>query len=352
MALSVQIQKKAGDFQLDVDFTAGTGEALALLGASGCGKSMTLKCIAGVERPDRGRIVLDGEVLYDSERGVCVTPQRRRIGYLFQNYALIPHMTAAQNIAAGARHMEASQRKERVAQLVSQLGLEGKERLRPFQLSGGQQQRVALARILASEPRAMLLDEPFSALDTYLKWRLELEMRDILNLFQGPVVWVSHDQGEVYRNCARVCVLDQGKSSPAAGVRELMANPVTVSAARISGCKNYVPVRPGPGLGTVEIPLWGLTLEAAAPWREGVSVLGIHARHVQPAGKDARNAFFCETVQVAEDVSAMLAALRPKGAEPDAPLLRMELDKDVWAAMPDHKGFWVSVEPENLLLLE
>lgn len=352
MALTVRIQKELGDFLLDVDFAAGAGETLALLGASGCGKSMTLKCIAGIERPDKGRIVLDGEVLFDSAADVNLPPQRRRIGYLFQNYALFPHMTAAQNIAAGARHLIKSQRKDRTARLVSLFGLEGTEHLYPVQLSGGQQQRVALARILASEPRALLLDEPFSALDSYLKWRLEMEIQDILSLFSGPVLWVSHDQGEVFRNCASVCVLDEGRSSPPAGVRELMANPGTVSAARISGCKNYVPVRLVALPGMVEVPAWGLTLEAAAPWRKGVSVLGIRAGHVHPAGRGERNAFLCETVHVSEDISYMFVTLRPMDAAADAPPLLMELGREAWAALPDKARFWVAVEPENLLLLE
>ncbi len=350
MALTVQIRKRAGNFCLEADFTAQAGEPLALLGASGCGKSMTLQCAAGILRPDWGQVALDGQTLFHSGRGVNCPPQKRRVGYLFQNYALFPHMTAAENIAAGARHLDKSRRREQTARLVKRLGLEGLENLRPLQLSGGQQQRVALARMLASEPRALLLDEPFSALDSYLKWRLEQELREILNQFPGPVVWVSHDWGEVCRNCAKVCVLDGGKSAPAVGVRELLANPVTVSAARISGCKNFAPARPGASPGTVEVPGWGLTL--AAPWREGADTLGIRSQHLRPSGPGAVNAFFCQVLWTVEDEPALLAALRPQGAAADAPPLQMELARDVWAALPDRKGLWVSVDPENLLLLE
>ncbi len=352
MALTVQIEKRLGDFLLDVDFSAQTGELLALLGASGCGKSVTLKCVAGIERPDRGCIELDGQVLFDSERRIDLPPQKRRIGYLFQQYALFPNMTVAQNISAGARHLEKTARRPRTAELTAMLRLEGLEGLRPHQLSGGQQQRTALARILASEPRAILLDEPLAALDSYLKWQLELELQDVLGNFDGPVVWVSHDRGEVYRNCRQVCVLNEGRSAPVTGIRELMADPVTVSAARLSGCKNYVGVRQGAQPGTVWVPEWGLSLRTAVPWREDAAVLGVRANHVRPALPGGVNAFPCQVVRVTEDVFAMLVMLRPEGALPSAPLLRMELGKDLWAAQKDQKTVTVSIGPEHLMLLQ
>lgn len=352
MALTVRIQKRYGDFFLDVGFTAGSGEALALLGASGCGKSVTLRCIAGIDRPDRGRIELDGRVLFDSEAGVDLPPQKRRIGLLFQQYALFPNMTVERNIAVCLRHLEKSERKQRAAELLSMFHLEGLEGLYPRQLSGGQRQRTALARILAAKPQAILLDEPFSALDSFLKWQLELELQEVLERFSGPVLWVSHDRGEVYRNCRRVCVLEGGKSSPAEDMGALMANPGTVSAARLSGCKNYVPVRPGAGPRLVEIPDWGVALRTAAPWREGITTLGIRANHVHPAKPGEANAFPCRTVRVTEDVFKMLVTLRPEGAGPSAPLLRMELPKDAWAALENKEQIPAAVCPEDLMLLE
>lgn len=351
MELTVQIQKRYGDFRLDVDFTAGSGERLALLGASGCGKSVTLQCIAGIRRPDRGRILLDGRVLFDSGARVDLPPQRRRVGYLFQQYALFPNMTVEQNITACLGHLERSRRRERVRELTALLRLEGLEGHRPRQLSGGQQQRTALARILAAEPEVILLDEPFAALDSCLRWQLELELCRVLDRFPGPVVWVSHDRGEVYRGCARVCVLEGGRSAPVTGMRELMSAPGTVSAARISGCRNYAPVLPGPRPGLVSVPCWGLTLRAAAPWRPGVTTLGIRAGHLRPAEPGAENAFPCQVLGTTEDVSAMLAALRPAGAAGDAPVLYMELPKELWAQLPDWEHLTVSVRPENLLLL-
>ena len=156
---------------------------------------MTLKCIAGIEKPDRGTITLDGRVLFDSEKHINLTPQQRRVGYPFQQYALFPNMTAAQNILCGIRTGSRAEKKEKLAALLRTFRLEGLEKKLPAQLSGGQQQRVSLARILASEPQAILLDEPFSALDSYLKWELELELGELLGAFDGPILWVSHELG-------------------------------------------------------------------------------------------------------------------------------------------------------------
>ena len=350
MALTARIEKRFGAFQLAVDLMAETGQPLALLGASGCGKSVTLKCIAGIERPDRGRIELDGRVLFDSEAGIDLPPQRRRVGFLFQSYALFPHMTVERNVAVCLGRMDKRRRRERTAELLALLHLEDQAALYPRQLSGGQRQRAALARILAAEPGVLLLDEPFSALDSFLKWQLEQELREVLERFPGPAVWVSHDRGEVYRNCSRVCVLEDGKSAPAASMAELMANPGTVAAARLSGCKNFAPVRPGPAPGRGAVPAWGLVLRA--PWREGAAALGLRADRVRPEEAGAVNAFPCQVVRVTEDVSSVFAALRPEAASPGAPPLWMELAKDAWAALPDRERLWAAVRPEDLMLLK
>ena len=190
MSLSVDIEKKLGAFHLRSQFEA-PDETMALLGASGCGKSMTLKCIAGIVTPDRGRIVLGGRVLFDSEKKINLPPQQRRVGYLFQQYALFPNMSVEQNILCGIRSGDKAEKRRVLAGKIRMFRLEGLEKKHPAQLSGGQQQRVALARILCSEPEAILLDEPFSALDSYLKWNLEIELADLLATFNGPILWVS-----------------------------------------------------------------------------------------------------------------------------------------------------------------
>lgn len=350
MALTVQVEKRLGNFSLRADFSAGGGEPLALLGASGSGKSVTLKCIAGLCRPDRGRIVLNGRVLFDSEAGIDLPPQERRTGFLFQHYALFPNMTVEKNIAACLSRLEKSRRARRTAELLALLHLEHAGRLYPRQLSGGEQQRAALARILAAEPEAILLDEPFSALDSFLKWQVERELREVLDRFPGPVLWVSHDRGEVCRNCRRLCVLTEGVSSAVAGVAEWMTNPVTVSAARLAGCRNFLPVRPGPGPGLLEVPDWGLTFRSAVPWREGVTALGIRGSCLHPAGPGEENVFSCRLLRVIEDAFSVELTLCP--LEREGPPLLAELSKEVWSQLSGRERLSLAVSPEDLMLLE
>src|SRR6202022_692601 len=175
MSLEVAIEKQVYEFRLAVEFAA-DGAPVGLLGPSGSGKTMTLRAIAGLETPDRGRIVLDGRVLFDSAHGINVPARERRIGLLFQNYALFPHLTVAQNIAFGLRRVQEPERSRRVEQQLAPAHLANLASRSPASLSGGEQQRVALARALAVEPAALLLDEPFSALDTHLRSALERQV--------------------------------------------------------------------------------------------------------------------------------------------------------------------------------
>lgn len=347
MSLTVDIRKQLGAFSLRVGFQA-ENETLALLGASGCGKSVTLKCIAGILRPDAGHIELDGQVLFDSARNIDLPPQRRNVGYLFQQYALFPNMTVRQNVAAAVR--EKARREEIVSEKLRQFRLEGVADQRPRQLSGGQQQRAALARILASNPRAILLDEPFSALDSYLKYQLELELADTLGNFPGTVLWVTHDRGEAWRNCRRVCMVDGGASQPVRTMAELFADPGTESAARLSGCKNYVSVQSDGR--RIRIPDWGITLACVRSVPEGTATLGIRSHQIRAAAPGQENAFDCRVERVIDDVFSTIVLLRPVGAAPDAPPLRMELEKAAWAALAPESGqLTVAVAPENLLVL-
>jgi len=349
LSLFVEIEKQLGNFHLDVRFQAET-ETLALLGASGCGKSMTLKCIAGIMTPDRGRIVLNGRVLFDSEAGIDLPPQQRRVGYLFQNYALFPTMTVEKNILCGIR---SGSKAEKAAALTAGPppppppgGGGGGDAPR----SGGQQQRVALARILCSQPEVILLDEPFSALDSYLKWDLELKLSDFLENFSGPILWVSHDRGEVFRNCKRVCILDQGASQGTFTLRQLFHEPETEAAARLSGCKNIVEAVPAGS--AVTLPAWGLTLNCGKPVPADVRQAGIRARHVMTVPEGTPDAFYCTVERVIQDVFTTIVLLRPEGAADGAPLLRMELERDDWRRLNRPEGLWIAVQPRDVLLLK
>ena len=235
MGLSVDIQKKLGNFCLDICFEIQHG-TLGLLGASGCGKSLTLKCIAGIITPDKGKIVLDDTVLFDSEKGFNLPPQLRGTGYLFQNYALFPNMTVSQNITSGIKNK--TERANTLAELLSTFQLEGVQGNYPSQLSGGQQQRVALARMLASKPKILMLDEPFSAIDSFLRWQLEQELCQILKSFQGTTLFVSHSRDEVYRICDSMAVISNGKIDCLGDTHQLFDNPRTLSCAKTTGCRN------------------------------------------------------------------------------------------------------------------
>ncbi len=347
MSLEVRIQKRFDRFTLDVRFETGEG-LTGLLGASGCGKSVTLKCIAGLITPDRGRIVLDGTVLFDSEKGVDLPPQKRRAGYLFQNYALFPDMTVEQNIAAGVG--DRAGRREKVAELVGAFRLEGQEKKYPRMLSGGQQQRTALARILASEPAALLLDEPFSALDSYLKWQVELELSERLAAFPGPAVFVTHAREEVYRLCTQVCVLSGGRSEPVQGVRELFDAPQTLSACLLTGCKNISRARPAQG-GGVEAVDWGVTLPAGQVLPQTLSHVAVRAHSLIPNPSNGEAAIPCRVERVVEDLFSTVVILSTPGGREGYSLLRMELDKGRWAALGEPRQLDVGVTPGNLMLL-
>ncbi len=347
MSLLVDIKKQLGSFSLNVSFKA-ENEILGLLGASGCGKSVTLRCIAGIIKPDEGHIELDGHVFFDSDKKINLSPQKRRIGYLFQQYALFPNMTVAQNIASAIR--DKSQKQTITTQLLSTYQLQNVAASRPSQLSGGQQQRAALARILASDPEILLLDEPFSALDSFLKAQLEQELADMLDSFSGNVIWVSHDRDEVFRNCSRICVLDDGKSQAVVTPDDLFYNPLTISAAKLSGCKNVISVVPHEK--SVEIPCWNLSLNCNRLVGPEISSVGLRAHHIVFADSNNENAMCCSIVRTMDNVFSTIIILRVQDSPLSSPTLRMEVNKALWAEYRDRKFVTVSIAPQDILLLQ
>ena len=208
MSLYVDIEKRLGVFRLQSKFEV-ADETLALLGASGCGKSVTLKCIAGIMTPDRGRIVLNGRVLFDSEKKIALTPQQRRVGYLFQQYALFPNMTVEQNILCGIRAGSRSEKRALAAEKIRMFRLEGLEKKHPAQLSGGQQQRVAIARALALRPDILFFDEPTSALDPELTGEVLKVIRDLAEEKMTMVI-VTHEMAFARAVSDRVIFVDGG----------------------------------------------------------------------------------------------------------------------------------------------
>ena len=279
MAISVEIHRKLNRFMLDVSFRS-TSRRIGILGASGCGKSMTLKCIAGIETPDAGRIAVEDRVLFDSDSRTDLKPQKRNAGYLFQNYALFPTMTVEKNIGAGLKGNRIAKEK-RVKEMVRKFRLEGLEKQLPGQLSGGQQQRVALARIMAYEPDVILLDEPFSALDMFLKDRLQREMVNMLEDYEGTVIMVSHDRDEIYRFSEELLIMDQGKIVAAGPTKEVFRNPENKTAARLTGCKNFSRIRKL-GEDTVEAVDWNLVLHVERTVPEDAEYMGYRAHDFIP----------------------------------------------------------------------
>lgn len=317
MSIIVDIEKRLGDFLLKVSFEAGN-ETLALLGASGCGKSMTLKCIAGIEKPDRGRIVLDDTVLFDAEKNINLSPQERHVGLMFQNYALFPNMTVLQNIEAGAkREKDPVRRGAIVKKIMQDFGLDEFAKHYPHQLSGGQQQRVALARILVSDPQILLLDEPFSALDSHLRFRMEQEVRAAIRVFGKTVLLVSHDRDEVYRMADKIAVMNNGTIETCGEKHAVISAPETKISAMLTGCKNISAIK-WLAENKVYAVDWGIELivdsskcDAENAEYIGIRMHHIHAGHETEAGVQNKNSITCRVIEEIENPFSYTIMLQP-----------------------------------------
>lgn len=357
MDLTVDIEKKLHGFHLKTTFQA-SGDVVGLLGASGSGKSMTLRCIAGLEKPTRGRIVLNNRVLYDSEKKIDLPAQKRKAGFLFQHYALFPHMTVAQNISFALEGISRRQREDTVRDMLSRMHLEGLENRYPSQLSGGQQQRVALARALAIDPEVLLLDEPFSALDNHLRSRMESQLLETLAAYRGVTLFVSHNMEEAYRICDKLVVISEGMVSAAGPKEEIFRSPPTLPAAQLTGCKNILPARPD-GQGGIEATDWGCRLKTETMLPSQVSYVGIRARHILQveSGCGRENVFPCHPVKILEGphsvtVYVVLETGNPEIQAGDQQCIHWEVSKDRWSNLKDHPLPWhIELHPAKLFII-
>lgn len=305
--LEVRIEKRFADFHLKLELCAGN-ETMALLGASGAGKTMTLKCLAGVVKPDSGRIVLDGHVWFDSDKRVFVPPQERGVGLLFQNYALFPNMTVRQNLLCGLRRdTPRHERDSAVDSLMERFCLTGLDGHLPSQLSGGQQQRVALARCLARKPKLLLLDEPFAALDTHLRWRLEQELMNTLAEFDGTSLYVTHDRDETRRLCKRVCVMHRGLSQAVVELEDWYHHPATKNAAQLAGFENVTDIA-GVSEGVASLDEWATSWPCEYHDAVGVAFRAEDAAF-EPVGKDF--VILCRIVRTTEQETIGVPIDRP-----------------------------------------
>ena len=345
MSLIVDIEKRLGAFTLRAQLQA-DGGVLGLLGASGCGKSMTLKCIAGIETPDSGHIELDGVTLFDARRRICLPPQQRHVGYLFQSYALFPNMTVRKNILCGL-HGERDRRRreaeiERAAQLLQLTDLLERK---PHQLSGGQAQRAALARILVSHPKLLMLDEPFSALDSHLRVRLQWELRELLAGLGQSTLLVTHDRDEAYHLCGEIAVMDAGRILAKKPTKALFADPGSVRAAQITGCKNITRARKT-GTFELEAPDWGVRLTTALPVPDDVAAVGIRAHYFNP--KSGVNSAPVRLADQMEEPFEWILTFRWANQSDDSPALWWRVPKD---RRPNVFPAEMGVAPVNVLLL-
>ena len=332
MSLYVDIEKDLGSFKLKVKFEQEDG-IVGLLGQSGCGKSMTLRCIAGIVKPDKGKIISNGKVFFDSEKKINLTPQQRNIGFLFQNYALFPHMSVKQNIQLGIEKLSKEEKDEITKKYLKKFRLAGFEDRYPWQLSGGQQQRIALARALCLNPDILILDEPFSALDYHLRSNMENELCEILKDFDGNVLFVTHDISEAYRISDDIIVFDNGLSLPKRTKNELFVHPSCMTEAVITGCKN-ISSCDIINTDTVFAKDWGFNCKIEKGVNENSKHIGIRAHHMKVVEdnsqdiEDGENIFEMTVVKVIEN--SFTYNIHIKNCDNENNLsLQMEVDKNI-----------------------
>lgn len=318
MSLSIDIKKHFPSFDLEVAFEAGD-EVFGLLGASGCGKSLTMRCVAGIETPDEGRIVVNGEVFYDSAAKVNLKPQQRKTALLFQNYMLFPNLTVEGNVGAGIpRNVSKEQREALIAAELKRFDVAAFAKRYPSQLSGGQQQRVALARMLAAQPGILMLDEPFSALDAHLKGVLEQNLSSLFDRFDGTILYVSHDIDEAVRFCDKIAILERGQVAEVDTSRELVDAPKSVAGLKLSGVKNVAAVE---RLDDTHVACehWGITLTLPDGVPPDVKAVGIRAFNVHAVQEEGVNVFRMRVDRVSDsrfDRMCLLSFIdRDEGAE-------------------------------------
>lgn len=357
MPLEAEIRKKLREFSLEVSFASGD-EPLAVLGPSGAGKTMLLRVIAGLEKPEAGRVLLNNRLMFSAEQRVHVPARERRVGMLFQNYALFPHRTVAENIAYGLHDLSVTEQEKRIAAVARQVHISGLERQFPRELSGGEQQRVALARALAIEPQALLLDEALSALDTHLRNQLEQQLEETLGSFGRPALLVTHNIEEAYRLGKKLLVLVRGRIAAYGETSEIFRRPPSIEVARLTGCKNFSRARLVSDH-TAEAIDWGCRLQVPSVPGAKIDHVGIRAHHIDFAEAEARsgqneNTFPCWLVRSSETPFRITLFLRLHSAprNDDTPHLQAEVFKEKWDRFRRRPFPWhVRLAPECIMTL-
>jgi len=357
MALEVHIEKSLAEFTLDVSFAA-DNEPLGILGPSGAGKTMLLRCIAGLDEPNRGRILLGDHTLLDTEKGVHVPARKRRIGMLFQHYALFPNQSVRDNVGFSLGRLSRDERERRVRAMLAGVHAAELEPRYPRHLSGGEQQRVALARALASEPEALLLDEPLSALDTHLRSQMEAQLQQTFLTYRSPTLLVTHNIEEAYRLGARLLVLSRGRVAALGPREEIFRQPPNVEVALLTGCKNISRAR-AVSDSLVEAIDWGCRLRLRPALGQPVGHVGIRAHHLDftesfDLGAGEENVFPCWLVSSSETPFRITLYLRLHKPPDDSGRydLQAEVFKEKWERFRDRPLPWhVRLAPEWLFVM-
>ncbi|MDD5338366.1 MAG: ABC transporter ATP-binding protein [Dehalococcoidales bacterium] len=309
--LEVRLKRKLQGFTLDVAFKVDQ-EILAILGPSGSGKTMTLQCISGLVRPDEGYVSLNGTVLLDTSKKINLPARQRRVGFVFQNYALFPHLTVSQNVGYGIRHLPPDEIKEKITNLLGKMNIPHLSDRFPRQLSAGQQQRVAVARALAPEPEVLLLDEPFSALDSLVKERLQLELQALHEFYKGIILFVTHDLTEGYKFSSKIAVFESGNIVQHDDKERVITCPSNHTVARLVGFKNLMEgsvTKVQNNVATIEVPELGGAILAKVSNASRLMpsqrvTVGIRPEYVQLRKEAGENTLYCTMDRIAEGVSA------------------------------------------------
>ena len=348
MSISVQIKKKLRSFTLSISFE-GRGEPLGFLGASGCGKSMTLGCLAGILTPDEGKIIMNDRVLYDSSCGINLTPRERNIGMLFQSYALFHNITVSENIGVGIRRRMGKEKITR--ELLELFRLTELQNRYPGQLSGGEQQRTALARMLAYEPEALLLDEPFSALDSYLKEELLQELEDILRNYHKDIIMVSHNTEELYRLCDRIAVIDQGQVLEIDSKIRIFDKPEYHRTAKLLGVRNLSRAVKRSEF-EVEAIDWGLCLKTVHRVEEEIHYVGIRSEDMRVCGPGTENSLPVSLCHIVDGPRELRLIFRNNARYDTGNLIHWTVPCNRSRKSGEEKPTYFQLPKEQLLLLK
>ncbi|MDR1942285.1 MAG: ATP-binding cassette domain-containing protein [Endomicrobium sp.] len=346
MNVTFNARKEFKGFTYEAKFET-KSKVTGILGASGSGKSMTLNMIAGLLNPDFGKIELNGKVLFDADNKVSLKPQARRTGFMFQNYALFPNMTVGQNIAFGI-YLKREEKEEIILQMLKYINLEGYKNRYPSQLSGGQRQRVALARILASKPDILLLDEPFSALDEYLRTQMVSQTLETIEGLDIPVLFVSHSRDEIFRMCDDVIIMSKGNLISHGNKVETFDAPSSYEALVLTGCKNISPAKKVAAKKIYALD-WGIELECEKEVKDDVKYAGIRAHNIRLGECAQENAFDCRISRIFEENFEMIV-MAAIGDDKNMSEVMIRLSKKKWAdSVAQNKINRISIEAKNIL---